>query len=98
MYHIYQTGFLNDNLFGFIPQKSTTDAAMAVNQFIEPELERGRVAIMVSLDVKGAFDAAWWPGILKGLREAKCPRNLYQLTQDYFGERRATLSINPLAP
>jgi hypothetical protein len=49
---------------------------------------------MASLDVKGAFDAAWWPAILKGLRDAKCPRNLYQLTQDYFRERRAVISFN----
>jgi len=35
-------GYLNDNHFGFTPQKSTTDAAMAVKQFIESELERGR--------------------------------------------------------
>jgi hypothetical protein len=32
--------------------------------------------------------------ILKGLREAKCPQNLYQLARDYFRERRAIISIN----
>jgi len=60
---------------------------MAVKQFIEPELEKGEVVIMASLDVKNAFDASWWPAIQKGLRDAKCPQNLYQLTQDYFRER-----------
>jgi hypothetical protein len=49
---------------------------------------------MVRLDVQGAFNAAWWPAILKELRDPECPRNLYQLTQDYFRERRATLSFN----
>ena len=49
---------------------------------------------MTSLDVKGAFDAAWWPAILRELREAKCPRNLYHLAQDYFKERRAVMLIN----
>ena len=49
---------------------------------------------MTSLDVKGAFDAAWWPAILQGLRDAKCPKNLYILTQDYFRERRAVISLN----
>jgi hypothetical protein len=94
VHHVYKTVFLNDNQFGFTPPKSTTDAAMAVKQFIEPELERGRVVIMASLDVRGAFDAAWWPAILKGLRDAKCPRNLYQLMQEYFRETRAVISIN----
>jgi hypothetical protein len=30
MHHLYKTEFLNPNQFGFIPQKSTTDAAMTV--------------------------------------------------------------------
>jgi hypothetical protein len=67
---------------------------MAVTKFIEPELERGKEVIMASLDVKGTFNVAWWLAILKGLRDAKCPQNFYQLTQDYFRERRAVISIN----
>ena len=42
------------------PQKSTTDAAMVVKQFVEPELERGRVVIMASLEVKGALQACMY--------------------------------------
>jgi hypothetical protein len=94
MHHLYKTDFLNDNQFGFTPQKSTTDATMSVKQFIETELERVRVVIMASLDVKEPFDAAWCPAILKGLRDAKCPQNLYRLTQDYFREREKSRNIN----
>jgi len=88
MHHLYKTKYLNHNHFGFIPQNSTKDAAVTVKQFIGPELERRRVVVITSLDVKGAFDAAWWPAILRGLRKAECPRNLYQLTQGYFKVRR----------
>jgi hypothetical protein len=49
---------------------------------------------IVSLDVKGAFDTAWWPSILKHLRELKCPKNLYNLSASYFSNRKAKLSIN----
>jgi len=49
---------------------------------------------MASLDVKGSFDSAWWPAILKGLRDANCPRNLYHLAQDYLKERTAFITIN----
>ena len=75
MYHLYNTEFLNDNRYGFTPQKNTTDTEMEARQCIEPQLERGRVVIMASLDVMGAFESAWWPAILKGLRGAKCPEN-----------------------
>ena len=44
---------------------------------------------MVSLDVMGAFDAAWWPSILYNLRNLRCPSNLYNLTRSYFSDRVA---------
>ena len=56
MHHLHQTEFLNKNQYGITPQTKTTDAAMEVRKFIEPQLEKGRVVIMVSLDVRGAFD------------------------------------------
>jgi len=67
---------------------------MQVKQYLENHLERGGVAIMVSLDVQGTFDSAWWPAILQRLREAKCPRKLYYLVQDYLKEREAFIAIN----
>jgi hypothetical protein len=41
MYFIYKIEYINDSQYGFTPQKSTTDAAMTLKQFIEPELEKG---------------------------------------------------------
>ena len=52
MHYIYKNENINDNQYGFTPQKSTTDAAMAVKEFLEPELAKGKVAIMVSFEVK----------------------------------------------
>ena len=49
---------------------------------------------MISLDVLGAFDAAWWPSILYNLRRHGCPRNLYNLTRSYFSDRVAILHAN----
>jgi len=66
---------------------------MQVKQYLENHLERGGVAIMVSLDVQRAFDSARWPAILQRLRVAKCPRNLYYLVQDYLKEKEAFIAI-----
>ena len=54
------------------------------NNFVQQGLAAGEVITLVSLDVQGAFDAAWWPGILNALREYKCPENLYELTKSYI--------------
>jgi len=80
-----------------MPQKSTADAAMEAKKLIEPELENRKVVIMASLDVKGAFDAAWWPSILKGLKDSEYPRNLYYLSQEYFSQRIAVMSTNSVS-
>ena len=43
---------------------------METKNFIEPALLKKEVVIMTSLYVKGAFDAAWWPSIIKGLKDS----------------------------
>jgi hypothetical protein len=62
--------------------------------FIEPMLENRDLVIMTSLDVQGAFDSAWWPGILQGLRDFNCRSNLYTLSKEYFGNRTAVMITN----
>jgi hypothetical protein len=94
MHYIYNNNLLNQNQYGFTPRKSTTDATLAVKDYIEKGIRRGHITILVSLDVRGAFDAEWWPSILHALKEFNCPKNLYKLASSYFSERTATLLTN----
>jgi len=96
MHNVYTNDLLNHNQFGFTPKKSTTDAAMAVKEFAEDGLRQGLITILVSLDVKGAFDAAWWLGILKTLQEFNSPKNLYYLPKSYLSQRTAVMTTNTL--
>jgi len=89
-YWAYSTNFINKNQYGFTPQKSTMDAAMAVKNFVEG-FKAGEVIVLVGLDVRGAFDTAWWPNILKSLQ-----RNLYYITKSYISQRTAILSTNSI--
>jgi hypothetical protein len=67
---------------------------MEVKDFVREGLAAGEVIVLVSLDVEGAFDTAWWPSILNGLRACDCPKNLYDLTKSYLSQRTAALSTN----
>jgi len=67
-HHAYSNNLLNYKQFGFTPKKSATDAALAVKEYLEEGMREGHIAILVSLDVKGTFDAASWPSILKTLK------------------------------
>ena len=71
-HHVFSHSLLNGNQYGFLPQKSTVDAAMAAKGCVRENLQQRNYVVMVSLDVKGAFDAAWWPSILSNLRFRRC--------------------------
>ena len=87
-------GFFNIQQYGFSPQKGTIEAAMEIKNYVKVGLRGGDVIALISLDVKEAFDAAFWPSILKGLRASGCPKNLYNFTKSYFSKRTAIISPN----
>jgi hypothetical protein len=93
-HHLHTNTLLNRNQYGFIPQNSMVDAAMAVKQHSLSHIQQRNYVIMVSLDVQGSFDATWWPSMLCNLRALNCPRNLYNLARSYFSERVAILHTN----
>jgi hypothetical protein len=91
---MYSNNLMSNNQYRFTPQTSTVDAVMALKDCVQYSLNDGQHIALISLDVKGAFDAAWWPSILNSLKTLKCPRNLYNLCESYFNERTATLVLN----
>jgi hypothetical protein len=93
-HHAATTGYLNKNQYGFRPQTSSIDAVLALQEYVEDAFRTADVTILVSLDVEAAFNAAWWPAILKSLNDNQCPRNLQKLTSSYLSNRRATLHTN----
>ena len=93
-HHLYKHDLLSDRQFGFTPQKNTIDATMEAKSFIEPTLYNRGLVILTSLDVQGAFDSAWIPAILQGLRNFNCPSNLYMLSKEYFSNRTAVITTN----
>jgi hypothetical protein len=58
MHHVHINNLLNHNQFRLCPKKCTTDSAIPVNEFIQEEIQKGLITILVILDVKCAFDAA----------------------------------------
>jgi len=94
MHHVYRNELLNINQYGFTPQKSAIEAAIVVTEYQEEALREGKIAIIVTLDVKEAFDSAWWPNIIATLQKFKCPKSLYNLARNCLSERTAVISAN----
>ncbi|XP_073979942.1 uncharacterized protein [Rhodnius prolixus] len=97
MHYMNSNHFLSSKQHGFRPQMSTISALKAVNEYIIGYFDIKWEVLLISLDVQGAFDAAWWPVILKGLKERKCPKNLFQLSKSYFTERSASINLNSVS-
>ena len=60
LHHVHSNAGLNSNQYGFIPQRGTVDAAMVIKEITEENLKQKNCISVVSLDIRGAFDAAQW--------------------------------------
>ncbi|GBM11439.1 RNA-directed DNA polymerase from mobile element jockey, partial [Araneus ventricosus] len=92
-WHLHQNNYFNSSQFGFMPQKCTEDALMRLFEIILNGKKRKLFTTLVFLDIKGAFDNAWWPAILSLLRSANIPGNLFSIISSFLKDRTATLSL-----
>ncbi|KAL0852638.1 hypothetical protein ABMA27_016898 [Loxostege sticticalis] len=77
--------------YGFMPQKSTEDALYNLVHRIQGKIELKKLVTLVSLDIEGAFDSAWWPAIRIRLAEERCPVNVRRLLDSYLEHRSVKL-------
>jgi hypothetical protein len=59
MHHVYSNNLMNNNQYGFTPQTSMADAVMALKDCVQRSIDDGQYVALISIDVKGAFNAAW---------------------------------------
>ncbi|GLV46254.1 hypothetical protein CBL_12331 [Carabus blaptoides fortunei] len=84
-------GGYNDGQYGFTRGRSTVDAAEKVVETIRTAKEEGDYCAIISLDVTGAFDNAWWPMIIQQLERRGCPANLLETMRSYLRDRTASI-------
>jgi ribonuclease HI len=82
---------LPDTHFGFRPGRSTTDALLAVDQFIKDAWHDGDVVSGLFLDVKGAFPSVHIPRLVADLRRKGVPAEITRWIVRKLDGRRTTL-------
>ena len=85
---------LHPQHFGALPGRSATDLAAAVVHDMEEALLRGQVGTMLTLDVKGAFDAVLPGRLVRRLQEQGWPPNLVRWVSCFATGRAATLRLD----
>ena len=83
----------NDRQFGFREQTSTSHALRTLINKIKSGKQLGRQVVGISLDIKAAFDNAWWPALMERLRKTSCPRNVNRLIVSYLQDRKVSLDF-----
>jgi hypothetical protein len=80
--------------FGALPGRSATDLITAVIHDVEETLLRGKVASMLTLDIKGAFDAVLPGRLVRRLHQQGWPNNLIRLVFCFTTQRSASLRLD----
>lgn len=78
---------LHTNQYGFMPQRGTEDALYALVGHLRAEIKAKKIVLLISLDIEGAFDNAWWPALKKQMVAKNCPANIYALVASYLEDR-----------
>lgn len=60
-----------------------TDFTATVNRFVRS----GRIALVISLNITGAFDCARWSDILDALKKMETPEELIEMCRSFFDRR-----------
>jgi hypothetical protein len=79
--------FIPENQFGFRKKCGTDDYGAALSAELNDALERLQEALLISLDVAGAFDKVWWKALLKNLRHCGMKGRAIKLMESYLSGR-----------
>lgn len=77
--------------YGFTPQRGTEDALYDAIHLIRDLIRAGKIVVVASLDIEGAFDSAWWPAIIEQLSNKQISPHLLLLVRSYLSHRRIDL-------
>ncbi|GBN68703.1 Putative protein in type-1 retrotransposable element R1DM, partial [Araneus ventricosus] len=90
-YHLESTNSLNDRQHGFREGKSVDTAINELLRNIKTARRDGKHVLVLSIDIKGAFDNLQHRAILKTLDASACPSNINRLFHSLLQNRKVTL-------
>ncbi|GBL66849.1 hypothetical protein AVEN_211241-1 [Araneus ventricosus] len=90
-YHLEYTNSLNDRQHGFREGKSVDTAINELLRKIQTARRDGKHVLVLSIDIKGAFDNLQHRAIFKSLDASACPSNINRLFHSLLQNRKVTL-------
>lgn len=88
MDHLEKTNGLDRKQYGFREAHTTMDAIDKVITQIKQNKTEKRHQLVLTLDLKNAFNSAWTPAIIDMLRQKRTPEYLVKLCPDFLTDRK----------
>lgn len=85
---------LESQQLGALPCRSAVDLTTCLTHDVERALYEGRTASMLTLDVKGAFDAVLPGRLVRRLREQGWPDNLVKWVHSFATDRKVQIRLD----
>lgn len=77
--------------YGFRSGRRTVDAIKSVVDTVQTRKQEGYHVLVVTLDLRNAFNMAWWPAIEGVMRHMGMPDNLRKICGSFMNERVVTV-------
>ncbi|GBM65960.1 Putative protein in type-1 retrotransposable element R1DM, partial [Araneus ventricosus] len=94
-YHLESTKSLNDRQHGFREGKSVDTAINELLRNIKTARRDGKHVLVLSIDIKGAFDKLQHRAILKTSDASACPSNINRLFHSLLQNRKKVTLLTP---
>lgn len=89
--HMESTGGLDDRQYGFREGRATVDAAERLIGDIREIRSGGNHALVVTLDLRNAFNSAWTPRVVDGLLKKGVNGEIVRMVKDFLSERKIAM-------
>lgn len=83
-----ESNFLHNEQYGFREGRSTEHAIMAALDRVREVKNRGHYQVLISVDIKGAFDNIQWDFIKTTIRNAQIESGFIPLVDSYPSNRK----------
>ena len=78
---------INENQYGFMPRRSDEQLLKRVIKDIKNAWDAKQQVILVSFDIEGAFNSAWWPSIKTALKKHFADSEVLGIMNSYLDQR-----------
>lgn len=91
--HFNKEELLNKYQYGFMPGKSTSEHIFRLSQDIHNSFKKNQFTIAAFLDIEGAFDTVFIPGLIYKLYKYRLPNNIINFLTSFIKDRSFRVKV-----